>query len=83
MTRLDALNSLSRSIYREQYNYTTVREKFDAVRAGKRYSWPVQCLVGALIGASFTVFFGGSLRNACAACLVGAIIRALYIILNP
>ena len=82
MTRLDALNSLSRSICREQYDYATVREKFDAVRAGKRYSWPVQCLVGALIGASFTVFFGGSLRDACAACLVGAIIRALVFLLD-
>ena len=46
--------------------------------SGKSYFWKVLCLVDA----SFTVFFGGSLRNACAACLVGAIIRALVFLLD-
>ena len=79
MSRLDALNSVSRRICRERCCHDTVRALLSAARTGPTYPFAIQCLAGAMIGGAFTIFFGGEPRDALAALGVGAAIRCMAV----
>lgn len=80
MSRLDALNSVSRRICRERSCHDTVRALLSAARTVPTYPVSTQCLTAAMIGAAFTLFFGGAPRDALAALGVGAAIRCMAIL---
>lgn len=75
MWRLDRLNNLSRKICATRPAFKEINEEFEHLREGPAYSLKVQCATYAMIGAAFTVFFGGNFRDGFAALFVGALMR--------
>ncbi|MGN0641936.1 MAG: threonine/serine exporter ThrE family protein [Huintestinicola sp.] len=64
LDRVGKINELSRFICSAKPCYQTVRSHIHAIKNRKVYSQPVIYLSYAVVGASFTVFFGGSLKEA-------------------
>lgn len=71
--RLERLNSLSRAVCAEPVEIPALRERIDAVAAGKKPVW-VQLAGSVLAAGSFAVFFGGSLPDGLVAAVFGALI---------
>ena len=75
LNRLDALNRLSRRICSENLSPEDVRAELKHIDAGPRYSFGMQLLIYALISGSFSIFFGGSLRDMLASALIGILLK--------
>ena len=73
--RLDALNRLSRRICAEGLSPEEVRAEIKCIDAGPRYSFGMQLFIYALISGSFSIFFGGSLRDMLASALIGILLK--------
>ena len=75
LSRLDALNQLSRRICAENLSPEDVRAELERIDAGPRYSFGMQLFIYALISGSFSIFFGGSLRDMLASALIGILLK--------
>jgi uncharacterized membrane protein YjjP (DUF1212 family) len=75
--KLSRVNDLSRTIVRTCPDPSYVLERLREIQDLPSYSFRFQLLIYALISASFTVFFGGSARDAMAAGLIGILLRIL------
>lgn len=78
-TKLELLNALSRNICRETPDIGYIEEQLREIRRSPLYKQKTYYLAYALISASFSVFFGGSLRDAAAASFIGLLLRFLII----
>lgn len=75
--RLDRLNALSREICRDVPPYEYIRERFDAIMAEKRYPVWAEILAAGVGAGGFGIFFGGALREAMGAFLLGIVTRII------
>lgn len=77
LDRLEKLNQLSRRICAEHMNLEESKAALAEINRTSDYSFGVQLLAYALISASFSVFFGGSIGDAVASGIVGVILKCL------
>lgn len=75
--RLEQLNQLSRRICAEHMGPEEAKAALAEIHDGSHGSFWVQLLAYALISASFSVFFGGSLGDAVASGIVGVLLKCL------
>lgn len=72
--RLDYLNDLSRYVCKEKPSLERLKEKYDYVMNRKELPVWIEYAGALLIAASFTVFFGGNMKDALAAAVLGFVI---------
>ena len=77
LNRLEQLNQLSRRICSGDLSVEETKVELKAIRKGPGYSFRTQLVAYALVSASFSVFFGGSWRDAVASGLVGVLLKCL------
>ena len=75
LTRVHRLNDLSREICAGKPDYEYVRDKIAKICSQPAYPLWLEALASALIGFSFTIFFGGSFWDALPAALLGLCLR--------
>ncbi len=74
LDKLARLNALSREICTNLLGYDEIMQKISDIDKEKNYSETVKMLAYAIIGGSFSVFFGGGLKEGIVGFLVGALI---------
>lgn len=77
-TNLDKLhkyNDLSRQLCAKPASVEEFEQRIEEIKSEKPYPLPVQCLVCAMISASFTLFFGGGFRDAAVSAVIGIILK--------
>lgn len=74
MDRLEKMNELSREICENHLKVEEGRKKFEELMLEKYYSFFAQILFFMMIAFSFTIFFGGSIKDA----IVSALIAVLF-----
>ncbi len=79
LNKLDHLNDLSRYICQHTPEPSYIKAELASIELGKTYSTLVQYMVYALIAGSFTVFFGGGLKDAAISALIGMLLKLLII----
>ena len=79
--RLEKLNALSRAVCAEPLEIEELRARIDAVAAGRKPFW-VQFAGSILAAGSFAMFFGGTILDAAAAAVFGALICLLQLRLD-
>lgn len=75
---LDAIskyNNLSRKICQGIIKFNQVEEKIQEIKNQPKVSLPIAMLAYCLISFGFTLFFGGSIKDALIAGVIGAILR--------
>lgn len=77
LERLNRLNALSREICQTRPDPETMKAKLQAVVARRAYPAWVLYAASALIAGAFTVFFGGSLADACVSAVIGVMLKIL------
>ena len=75
--RLEKLNQLSRKICAEHWTLEQTEAALEDIRNTRQYSFGVQLFTYALISSSFSLFFGGSWRDAVAAGIIGIVLKFL------
>ena len=75
--RLELLNHLCRRICSQHLTLEETERGLDAIQATPQYGFGVQLLTYALISSSFSLFFGGSLRDAAASGVIGMVLKYL------
>ena len=71
--KLHLLNELSRRICNEKPQFEEIHSDFNKILNTKPYPFLVQLFSFALIAAAFTLFFGGSIREALISAVIGGI----------
>lgn len=74
--RVHELNQLSRLMCREHIDYASFCKQFRGILAQRPYPQWSEFLSYALIAAAFTMFFGGSARDAGISALIGLVLKA-------
>ena len=77
LNKLERLNELSRRICAERMSLAEATRELEDICARGQESFGQQILVYALISASFSLFFGGSLWDAVASGLIGVVLKGL------
>lgn len=78
-TKLELLNNLSRTICQNLPDIDYIEEQLQVIRQSPLYKQRTYYLAYAMISAVFSIFFGGSLRDAAAAALIGLLLRFIII----
>lgn len=79
-TKLELLNDLSRTLCETIPDISYMEDQLEGIQAAPMYTERTYYLAYALISASFTIFFGGSLWDAGAAALIGILLRYLLFV---
>ena len=74
-TRLDKLNHLSRWICAKRPEPEEILERIEKIRNTRTYGFWTQIFIYALVSGSFTVFFGGNLRDMIASAVIGVFLK--------
>ncbi len=77
LSKLDKLNQLSREMCATTPPLEDVHKRVKAIASAKKYPFPVECAVYGAVAAGFTVFFGGSFRDALVSLVIGVILRLI------
>ena len=77
LTKLAALNDLSRCICNGTVSFDDVAEKLEEIDKMKGSSLVEQMLIYALISSSFTIFFGGNIVDAIVSGIVGILVAPI------
>jgi len=77
LQRLEQLNQLSRQACGEGLPVEALSQRLEEIRTAPGYSLPTLLVIYALISASFSLFFGGSWRDAIASGLIGVALKYL------
>lgn len=77
LNKLGELNELSRRICATRPEPALIREELEKILNGPRYSFGVQVLIYALICFSFTMFFGGDIKDMAASAIIGVLLKFL------
>lgn len=75
--KLDDLNQLSRYICAHRPEPSEIRTRLSAIEQRPVYSFQMQIFIYAVISGSFSVFFGGDLRDMIASALIGIVLKLL------
>ena len=82
LDRVHRLNQLSREMCRDRISYQEFRTRFQSIMDCKPYSVRKEFLAYALIASSFTVFFGGSWRDALISAIIGLVLKATVMLIG-
>lgn len=82
LDRVDKLNNLSRFICVEKPGVETINRHISEIKARKVYSFPVQLLSYAVVGATFSLFFGGWAGDALLAGIISMIVLTVSRFVN-
>ena len=77
LSKLEALNALSREICRETPELSEFDDKIHKLKNMRTYSLPTQIIMSAITVGAFAVFFGGNARDALIAMIIGAVISLI------
>lgn len=77
LDRVDKLNGLSRLICEKKPPYNEIIAMLGQIKKRPVYSYPVQVISYAVVGATFALFFGGGIPEACTAGAIAVVIRLL------
>ena len=81
LDRVDRLNHLSRQMCRDRMEYEEFQKRFGEIMAIRRYPQWIEAISYFIVASSFTVFFGGSWRDAVISGLIGLILKGtVYLI---
>ena len=75
LDRVDKLNQLSREMCRDHIEYEEFQKRFREILGQKRYPYWVDAVFFAIIAAAFTIFFGGSWRDAVISACIGVVLK--------
>lgn len=73
--RVHLLNQLSREMCRDRMEYEQCKLRYSAILAENTYPQWVELFCYALIASAFTVFFGGSWRDALISAAIGMVLK--------
>ena len=73
--RLELLNQLSRNICSNPLTTEEIEAELRRIEAETEYSFTSLILICAMVSASFSLFFGGTLRDAICSALIGMILK--------
>lgn len=79
LDKIDKVNDLSRSILSKKLSVSDLKQELIKINKEEIYSTPVIIIFSALAAGSFSVLFGGTLKDVFAAFLIGVIIKFLTI----
>ena len=79
LERLHRLNHLSRKICAEKLTLEEIKEEYEYCLAGKNYPFWLVWLSYGMIAASFTAFFGGTIKDIIVSPAIGLIIGLITI----
>lgn len=82
MYKLTELNALSREICETQMNPEQASQRLREIENRKSYSLSGKMFIFALISLSFTLFFGGSLKDMAVSALIGVLIAPVENVLS-
>lgn len=82
MYKLTELNALSREICETQMNPEQASQRLREIENRKSYSLSGKMFIFALISLSFTLFFGGSLKDMAVSALIGGLIAPVENVLS-
>ena len=82
MYKLTELNALSREICETQMNPEQASQRLQEIENRKSYSLSGKMFIFALISLSFTLFFGGSLKDMAVSALIGVLIAPVENVLS-
>lgn len=82
LDRIDKLNDLSRKITKNRISIADLQKELKAIENGEIYSFGVTLIFSALGAGSFSLLFGGNLKDVFAAFLIGIVINLLTTIFN-
>ncbi len=74
LDRVDKLNNLSRFICVEKPDIKTIKRHISEIRERRIYGYPVRILSYAVVGTTFSLFFGGTPSDALFAGLISMIV---------
>lgn len=77
MDRLEKMNELSREICDNHLNIKEARSRFNELMEEKSYSLKTKTMFSIMIAFTFTIFFGGSFRDALAASFIAIIFKLI------
>ena len=75
LDKVERLNNLCRQICQTTPELKLVKEELEVIANRPIYSFRVQLLAYAITCSTFTLFFGGTLLDACCALLIGPLIK--------
>lgn len=75
--RVDKLNKLSRAMCENHLSYVAYQDRFQAIMAEPGYPWWMLCIAYAAVAGAFTMFTGGTVRDALVSVVVGIILRGV------
>ncbi len=75
LDRVDKINNLSRFICAEKPEKNEILNNIEKIKQRHIYSYPVQVISYAVVGATFALFFGGNYRDALVAGVIAVFIR--------
>lgn len=82
MYKLTELNALSREICETQMNPEQASQRLREIENRKSYSLSGKMFIFALISLSFTLFFGGSMKDMAVSALIGVLIAPVENVLS-
>ena len=82
LDRIRMLNELSRNICNEKPSFYEIDMELSRISEAKVYSTPLQIFACAMVAASFTIFFGGTLADGFAALFCGTAIKLSMIFMK-
>ena len=74
LDRVDKLNNLSRYICSEKPDFSTIQKHIDEISGRKVYSDTVRLFSYAIVGATFSLFFGGTPSDALCSGIISMIV---------
>lgn len=75
LDRVDALNQLSREMCTKRMEFEEFQERFQAILSKERYPQWLEAVFYSIIAGAFTVFFGGSWRDAAISAVIGVVLK--------
>lgn len=75
LDKIDQLNNLCRHICQERPDIVAIRQSLANIQERPIYSWRTNTICTALVASAFTLFFGGSVRDAIVACVIGLALK--------
>lgn len=79
LDKIDLVNDLSRNIKLKKLSVSDFKKELLIIDKNQRYSFTISLLFSALAAGSFTILFGGNIKDMFAAFLIGLVIRLITI----
>lgn len=77
LERVDQLNQLSREMCRTRMDFDEFQKKFRNIMRQKRYTEKQEMAAYAMIAAAFTLFFGGTWKDALVSAGIGCVLKCV------